>query len=34
MTAYASENEITINSVQDVKQNADLMNLVNSAWAA
>ena len=34
MTAYASENDITINSVQDVKQNADLMNLVNSAWAA
>lgn len=32
MSAYATENGITISSVEDVKANADLMNLVNSAW--
>lgn len=34
MSAYAAENGITISSVQDVKDNPDLMNLVNSAWVA
>ena len=34
MTAYATENGLTINYVEDVKANADLMNLVNSAWTA
>ena len=34
MSAYAAENGITISSAQDVKDNPDLMNLVNSAWVA
>lgn len=33
MSAFASENGINITSVSDVKDNADLMNLVNSAWS-
>lgn len=32
MSAYATENGITISSVEDVKANADLMNMINSAW--
>ena len=34
LPAYATENGLTINYVEDVKANADLMNLVNSAWTA
>ena len=34
MTAYATDNGISINSVADVKGNQDLMNLVINSWAA
>lgn len=32
MTAYAANNDIQISSINDVKNNADLMNLVAVAW--
>ncbi len=32
MTAYAANNDIQISSINDVKNNADLMNLVAAAW--
>ena len=32
MSAYATEQGITLSTVEDVKNNADLMNMVNSAW--
>ena len=32
MTAYAANNDIQISSINDVKNNADLMNLVATAW--
>ena len=34
MTAFAADNGIAINSVQDIRQNQDLMNMVISAWHA
>ncbi len=34
MTAYAAENGISLNYVEDVKNSAELMNLVNAAWSA
>ena len=30
--SYATENEITLNSVEDVKNNADLMNIIKGSW--
>ncbi len=32
MSSYATEQGISLTSVEDVKNNADLMNMVNSAW--
>lgn len=32
MSAYAVENGMSITSAADIRENADLMNLVNSAW--
>ena len=32
MSAYATEQGISLSTVEDVKNNADLMNMVNSAW--
>ena len=32
MNAYAANNDIQISSINDVKNNADLMNLVAAAW--
>ena len=34
MSAYATQQGITISSVEDVKANADLMHLINSSWTA
>ncbi len=34
ISAYATDNGISINSVADVKDNPDLMNLVVNSWAA
>lgn len=32
MSAYATENGITISSIEDVKANADLINMISNAW--
>ncbi|MBY0405908.1 MAG: hypothetical protein K2X66_18540, partial [Cyanobacteria bacterium] len=34
MTAYATKNKIALTNINDVKNNANLMQLVSNAWRA